>query len=73
MCQNWAKILEPPSGTTAFFRKWPKLYIFLLLRLQNIEREYSRAQQELGQLRSVIERLRLDKAELEEQLNEVSF
>ena len=45
---------------------------FLLLRLQNFERDYSRLQQEAAQLKSNIERLRLDKAELEEQLNEVS-
>ena len=45
---------------------------FLLLRLQNFERDYSRLQQEAAQLKSVVERLRLDKAELEEQLNEVS-
>ena len=44
----------------------------LLFRLQNFERDYSRLQQEAAQLKSVIERLRLDKAELEEQLNEVS-
>ena len=57
-------------------------YIFLLrihfllksiCRLQNCERDYNRAKQEIGQLRSVIERLRLDKAELEEQLNEVRY
>jgi Rab11 family-interacting protein 3/4 len=40
------------------------------IKLQNLERDYSRAQQEIVQLRSVVERLRLDKAELEEQLNE---
>merc|ERR1719150_3050271 len=40
------------------------------IRLQNCERDYNRAKQEIVQLRSVIERLRLDKAELEEQLNE---
>merc|ERR1719219_2990969 len=40
------------------------------IRLQNCERDYNRAQQEIVQQRSVIERLRLDKAELDEQLNE---
>merc|ERR1719273_1255673 len=40
------------------------------IKLQNLERDYNRAQQEIVQQRSVIERLRLDKAELEEQLNE---
>ena len=43
----------------------------LFFRLQNIEREYQQAQHDAVQLRSVVERLRLDKAELEEQLNEV--
>ena len=41
-------------------------------RNQSLERDLSRAQQEIVQLKSVIERLRLDKAELDEQLNEVS-
>jgi chromosome segregation ATPase len=40
------------------------------IKLQNLERDYNRAQQEIVQQRSVIERLRLDKAELDEQLNE---
>ena len=44
-----------------------------ICRLQNCERDYNRAKQEIVQLRSVIERLRLDKAELEEQLNEVRY
>ena len=41
-------------------------------RNQSLERDLSRAQQEIVQLKSVVERLRLDKAEFEEQLNEVS-
>ena len=41
-------------------------------RNQSFERDLSRAQQEVVQLKSVVERLRLDKAEFEEQLNEVS-
>ena len=41
-------------------------------RNQSLERDLSRAQQEVAQLKSVVERLRLDKAEFEEQLNEVS-
>ena len=41
-------------------------------RNQSLERDLSQAQQEIVQLKSVIERLRLDKAELDEQLNEVS-
>ena len=41
-------------------------------RNQSLERDLSRAQQEVVQLKSVVERLRLDKAEFEEQLNEVS-
>ena len=46
--------------------------LFLLNRNQSLERDLSRAQQEIAQLKSVVERLRLDKAEFEEQLNEVS-
>ena len=46
--------------------------LFLFNRNQNLERDLSRAQQEVAQLKSVVERLRLDKAEFEEQLNEVS-
>ena len=46
--------------------------LFLLNRNQSLERDLSRAQQEVAQLKSVVERLRLDKAEFEEQLNEVS-
>jgi len=40
------------------------------IKNQSLERDLSRAQQEIVQLKSVIERLRLDKAELDEQLNE---
>merc|ERR1719150_3479538 len=40
------------------------------IRNQSLERDLSRAQQEVVQLKSVVERLRLDKAEFEEQLNE---
>ena len=45
----------------------------IIYRFQNLERDYNRAQEEIGQLRSAIERLRLDKSELEEQLNEVNI
>merc|ERR1712038_1715299 len=40
------------------------------IKNQSLERDLSRAQQEVVQLKSVVERLRLDKAEFEEQLNE---